>query len=65
MRSLIFVSDFNKSNITRDYIVFFFAIRVKKFLYNMQFIMLSRSILHYLLTGNPGFHLNCGKTIFN
>jgi len=45
MRSLIFVSDFNKSNITRDYIVFFFASRVKKFLYNMQFTMLSRSIL--------------------
>jgi hypothetical protein len=44
MRSLIFVSDFNKSNITGDYIVFFFAIRVKKFLYNMQLIMLSGSI---------------------
>ena len=44
MRSLIFVSDFNKSNIQRLY-SFFFAIIVKKFLYNMQFIMLSRSIL--------------------
>ncbi len=52
------------SFLTSDYIVFFLAIRVKKFLNNMQFVMLSRSSL-VLFTNRKLWHsANCGKTFF-
>jgi hypothetical protein len=47
-----------------DYIVFFFAIRVKKFQYNMQFIMLSRSSLALFTDRSHQFPKNYEKTFY-
>ena len=52
-------------HLTSDYIVFFLAIRVKKFLNNMQFVMLSRSSLVLFTNWKLRHLLKLEKTFFN